>query len=49
VGVNKEGINEEQHFCQKYGFSVIEYSQPKGVKPRMSDVNWQGALKNKKA
>ena len=49
----KKGINEEQHFCQKYGFSVIEYSQPKGVKPRMrerkfiSDVNWQGALKQK--
>jgi len=39
-------------FLQKQGVSVIEHSQPKGIKPKMRgcklrSVNWQGALKQK--
>jgi hypothetical protein len=53
-GVNKKGVNKKSYAHQKYGVSVIECSQPNGVKPKKRErklkggVNWGGSLKQKR-
>ena len=52
VGINNQrGINKKWYFHLKEGVSIIEHSQPKGVKLKLrrhalrSGINWQGTLK----
>jgi hypothetical protein len=37
VGANKKGVNQKWYSHQKQRVSVIECSQPKGVKPKMKE------------
>ena len=37
MGLNKEGANQKWYSHNKQEFSVIERSQPEGVKPKMRE------------
>jgi hypothetical protein len=51
MGINKKGVNQKRYSYQKERVSLIEWSQPYGVKLKVrerkirSGINFQGDLK----